>query len=368
MFSPNRLASSRDSSSVLPCSLVSSCAISSTLPSMCWAALCRISRRWLAGSLDHVPNALAAACAALSTSAGPPCGTSSTTSPVAGLRTSYVLPDAARVLSPSMIIVAIGAPLFAGIGSVLQLSASSAVGRLGGCGMLVRLEKEGSVGVIVLDRPPANTYDYAFLRDFAAAIDDARIALDIRSAVVVTSASEKFFSAGADVGAFASGSPRSRFMTALLAHEAFRKMENTPLVFIAAIAGHCLGGGLELALACDLRFAAEGSYQIGLPEVNLGLFPGSGGTQRLPRLVGLSRGLDLIVNAETLSPEQAQEAGIVNRLYDDGAACRAAALEYCGKLAAGPTEAIGRAKVAATLGFGAPLDLGLALEREAIAH
>ena len=79
-------------------------------------------------------------------------------------------------------------------------------------------------------------------------------------------------------------------MTALLAHEAFRKMENTPLVFIAAIAGHCLGGGFELALACDLRFAAEGSYQIGLPEVNLGLFPGSGGTQRLPRLVGLSKG------------------------------------------------------------------------------
>jgi enoyl-CoA hydratase/carnithine racemase len=155
-------------------------------------------------------------------------------------------------------------------------------------------------------------------------------------------------------------------MTALLAHETFRKMEHSPMIFVAALAGHALGGGLELALACDLRFAARGSYRIGLPEVNLGLFPGSGGTQRLPRLVGLSRGLDLIVNAETLSPEEAHEAGVVNRLYDDGAACSAAALEYCGKLAAGPTEAIGRAKVAATLGFGAPLDLGLALEREAI--
>jgi len=135
--------------------------------------------------------------------------------------------------------------------------------------MSVRLEKEGKVGVIVLDRPPANSYDYAFLREFASAIDDARLDGDMRN-VVVTSASEKFFSAGADVGAFAAGTPRSRFMTALLAHEAFRKMESSPLVFIAAISGHCLGGGFELALACDLRFAAEGSYQIGLPEVNLG--------------------------------------------------------------------------------------------------
>lgn len=232
--------------------------------------------------------------------------------------------------------------------------------------MSVRLEKEGGVGVIVLDRPPANSYDYEFLRAFAAAIDDARVDPDIKSAIVVASASEKFFSAGADVGAFAAGTPRSRFMTALMAHEAFRKMENTPLVFIAAIAGHCLGGGLELALACDLRFAAEGGYQIGLPEVNLGLFPGSGGTQRLPRLVGLSKGLDMIANATTLKPAEAMEAGIVDRLFPDAAACRAGAVEYAARLAAGPGVAIGHAKLAIQQGFGAPLDLGLAIEREAI--
>src|SRR5579864_7309599 len=193
--------------------------------------------------------------------------------------------------------------------------------------MTVRLEKEGGVGIIVLDRPPANSYDYAFLRDLAGVIDDARIDMSIKSALVVTSASERFFSAGADVSVFAGGSPRSRFMLALLAHETFRKMENTPLVFIAAISGHCLGGGLELALACDLRFAAEGSYQIGLPEVNLGLFPGSGGTQRLPRLVGLSRGLDLIANATTMNPAQAKELGLVDRLFPDAGACRAGAIE-----------------------------------------
>jgi enoyl-CoA hydratase/carnithine racemase len=233
--------------------------------------------------------------------------------------------------------------------------------------MSVRLEKEGAVGVIVLDRPPANSYDYAFLRSFAGAIDDARNDADIR-AVVVTSASERFFSAGADVGVFASGTPRSRTMTALMAHEAFRKMENTPLVFIAVIAGHCLGGGFEMALSCDLRFAAEGSYQIGLPEVNLGLFPGSGGTQRLPRLVGLSKGIDLIANATTLKPAEAKELGLVDRIYPDAAACREGAIEYATTLAAGPTVAIGHAKLAITQGFGAPLDLGLAIEREAISR
>jgi len=233
--------------------------------------------------------------------------------------------------------------------------------------MGVNLEKVGAVGVMVLDRPPANSYDYAFLRSFAGAVDDARNDGDIR-AVVLTSASEKFFSAGADVSAFAAGTARSRVMTALMAHEAFRKMENTPLVFIAAIAGHCLGGGFEMALACDLRFAAEGSYQVGLPEVNLGLFPGSGGTQRLPRLVGLSKGMDLIINATTMKPAEAKELGLIDRLFPDAAACRQGAIDYASKLAAGPSVAIGHAKLSVTQGFGAPLDLGLAIEREAIAR
>lgn len=233
--------------------------------------------------------------------------------------------------------------------------------------MSVKLDKRGGVGVLTLDRPPANSYDYEFLRSFASAIDDVRADEDIH-AVVVTSASEKFFSAGADVSAFASGTQRSRVMTALLAHETFRKMENTPFVFIAAITGHCLGGGFELALACDLRFASEGSYQIGLPEVNLGLFPGSGGTQRLPRLVGLSKGMDMILSATTLNPQQAKEAGIVDRLLPDTAACREGALEYATKIAAGPSVALGHAKLAVTQGYGTPLDVGLALEREAISR
>lgn len=233
--------------------------------------------------------------------------------------------------------------------------------------MPVRLEKQGGVGILVLDRPPANAYDYAFLRAFAGAVDDLRVDDEIR-AVVVTSASEKFFSAGADVSAFASATTRSRVMVPLLAHETFRKMENTPIVFIAAIWGHCLGGGLELALACDLRFAAEGSYQVGLPELTLGLFPGSGGTQRLPRLVGLSKGMEMILNATTMAPAQAKEAGLVDRLFPDAAACRQGAIEYAAKLAEGPTVALGHAKLAVTQGYGTPLDTGLALEREAISR
>ena len=233
--------------------------------------------------------------------------------------------------------------------------------------MPVRLEKQDKVGILVLDRPPANSYDYAFLREFASAIDDIRADEDI-NAVVVTSSSEKFFSAGADVSYFARGTTRSRVMLALLAHETFRKMENTPLLFLAAIGGHCLGGGFELALACDLRFAAEGSYQIGLPEATLGLFPGSGGTQRLPRLVGLSKGMDMILNATTVSPAKAHELGLVDRLFPDAAACREGAIQYASKIAAGPSVALGHAKLAITQGYGASLDVGLAIEREAISR
>lgn len=231
--------------------------------------------------------------------------------------------------------------------------------------MSVRLEKEGAVGVIVLDRPPANAYDYDFLRAFGSTIDEVRVDADVR-AVVVTSASEKFFSAGADLKAFASGSARRRAMTALLGNEVFRKMEVTPLVFVAAITGHALGGGLELALACDIRFAAKGGYRLGLTETSLGLFPGTGGTQRLPRIVGLSRGIDLISRGATFGPDEAHTYGIVDRLFDDAETCVKEAKAYAAAIAEGASEAIGRAKVAAQMGYGSPLDLGLAIEREAI--
>ncbi len=229
----------------------------------------------------------------------------------------------------------------------------------------VRVEHEGAVARIVLDRPPANTYDADFLRSFGGAVDDVRLDESVRC-VLLESASERFFSAGADVAVFQRSSVRRRAMTVLIAHEVFRKLEQSPLLIIAVISGHCLGGGFEWALACDLRFASRGDYKLGLPETSLGLLPGSGGTQRLPRLIGLSRAMDLIVSARTLTPDEAFDLGVVNRLLDTPEAARAAALAYARKVAGQASESIGRAKVATSLGSGETLDAGLALEREAM--
>ncbi|MGH3160189.1 MAG: enoyl-CoA hydratase/isomerase family protein [Streptosporangiaceae bacterium] len=231
----------------------------------------------------------------------------------------------------------------------------------------MRLDKRDGVGVIVLDNPPANAFDYAGLQRLAGLIEQARYDDGIR-AVVVASESPRFFSAGADIRAFHGATPRQRAMTSLLGHEVFRKIEQTPMVFVAAIAGHAAGGGLELAMACDLRFAAEGDYTLGLGEVKLGLFPGMGGTQRLTRLVGLSLGLDMIVTGRSVTPAEARHMGLVDQLYPGREACEAAAFDYCAAVAAGPSEAIGHAKTAVALGYAGPLDAGLALEREAIAH
>lgn len=231
--------------------------------------------------------------------------------------------------------------------------------------MPVRLEREGGVGLIVLDRPPVNSYDSQFARELAGAIDEARLDDDI-GCLVLRSASEKYFCAGADIKAFQANTTRQRWMTVLLMHEALRKLESTPLLVIAEINGHALGGGLEIALAADLRFAVNGDYKLGLPEIGLGLFPANGGTQRLPRLVGKSRGLELIVKARTFSPEGAEKLGVVDRLFESLDDLRAKTVEYAAEIAAGPREAIGHAKLMTQLGYDAPLDLGNALEREAI--
>src|SRR5256886_11702769 len=150
--------------------------------------------------------------------------------------------------------------------------------------MAVRLEKQDSIGHIVLDRPPANTYDRAFLDELDAAIEEARRD-DTVKAIVVRSANERFFSAGADISVFAKGNLDVQNAFVVCANDAMGKFESTPKVVVVAINGHCLGGGLEIALCCDFRIAAEGSYRIGLPEVTLGLLPGTGGTQRLPRRI-----------------------------------------------------------------------------------
>jgi enoyl-CoA hydratase/carnithine racemase len=228
--------------------------------------------------------------------------------------------------------------------------------------MAVRLEKQDSIGHIVLDRPPANSYDKGFMEELDAAIAQAARD-DAVKAILLRSAGEKFFSAGADVSVFARSGLDEQNAFVVCANEAMSKFESTPKVVIAAINGHCLGGGLEMALCCDFRIAGEGSYRVGLPEVTLGLLPGTGGTQRLPRLIGRQKALDFMLRGTTMPPQDALAAGIVDEVVP-AAELVDRALERLRAYATGPTLAIGRIKKAAVLGFGMPLDEGLKLERQ----
>jgi enoyl-CoA hydratase/carnithine racemase len=197
------------------------------------------------------------------------------------------------------------------------------------------------------------------MQAFAADVDEA-IASDAR-VVVVRSASPKFFSAGADVKRFLDGDVDSNMEMIRTSQAAFRRMAAAEQVFIAHIAGHALGGGLEIALACDLRYAAEGAYKLGLPEVTLGLLPGNGGTQRLTRLIGPSRALDLLLTGRTFGPDEALQWGLVAGLCD-----MAAVREQAERLAAGPAQAIAAIKRCVHEGGQLPLEEGLALEAELI--
>src|SRR5437899_10099752 len=228
--------------------------------------------------------------------------------------------------------------------------------------MAVRLEKHDSIGFVVLDRPPANSYDRAFMEELGAAIEEDRVD-DTVKAIVVRSANERFFSAGADVSVFAKSNLDAQNAFVVCANEAIGKFEQTPKIVVAAINGHCLGGGLEIALCCDFRIAAEGGYRIGLPEVTLGLLPGTGGTQRLPRLIGRQKALDMMLRGTTLTPPDALAAGVLDEVVPAGELLDRA-VERAKAYATGPTFAIGRIKLATVQGFGLRLDEGLKLERQ----
>jgi enoyl-CoA hydratase/carnithine racemase len=230
--------------------------------------------------------------------------------------------------------------------------------------MAVSFSTEEAVGVVTLDRPPANSYDIAFIEELADAIE-AAASDDAVKVVVIRSASERFFSAGADVKAFAENTVEANMEMIRLSHETLSTIAAIPKVFIAEINAHALGGGLEIALACDLRFAAEGDYRLGTPEVTLGVLPGNGGTQRLPRLIGWSRALDLMVTGRTVSPSEALELGIVDRVFPADE-FRERTAEYAQALASGATKAIGNIKLAVHEGLARDLEAGLGRERELV--
>jgi enoyl-CoA hydratase/carnithine racemase len=225
--------------------------------------------------------------------------------------------------------------------------------------MAVTAEVKDRIGWITLDRPPANSYDAAFLEELdrcVGEVAEAEVAV-----AVIRSASDKFFSAGADVKAFLERTPEENMVMCRRAHRVLGRFADEAPLFVAAIAGHALGGGYEIALACDIRIAAEGRYRIGLPEVTLGLLPGTGGTQRLPRLIGRGRALELMTTGRTVGPAEAERIGMVDRLVPAATFDQAVA-ELATGLATGAPLAI--AAITRVVNDGLERSLEDALERE----
>ena len=230
--------------------------------------------------------------------------------------------------------------------------------------MAVTFAVDGRVGTITLDNPPANSYDIEMVTELGDAID-AAAADDAVKVVIVRSASKKFFCAGADIKAFLANDTAGNMKMINRGHEVLASIARIPKVFIAQVEGHALGGGLEITLACDLRFAARGAYKLGVPEVTLGLLPGNGGTQRLPRIIGVPKALDLMVTGRAISPGEAHALGILNRLFAPSETADKTR-EYAERLAAGATAAIGEIKLTTYAGVEMPIADALARERDGI--
>src|SRR5204863_4770761 len=179
---------------------------------------------------------------------------------------------------------------------------------------LVHYVVEGGVAIIELDDPPANTYTYEMMHQLDEAILRARFD-DTAHVILLRGHGEKFFSAGANIAYLNSITPRYKYFFCLHANETLSRLEHTPKLTIAALNGHAVGGGLEVALACDLRIAKADGGKIGLPEVNLGVLPGLGGTQRLARLVGKARAIELMTKGETFSFTRAKELDVINEVF-----------------------------------------------------
>src|SRR6059036_186948 len=229
---------------------------------------------------------------------------------------------------------------------------------------LVQYRTEDGLAIIELDDPPANTYTYDMMRQLDEAILRARFD-DTVHVIVLRGHGDKFFSAGANIGMLNKVTPRFKYYFCLHANETLNRLEQTPKLTIAAINGHCVGGGLEIAMACDLRLAKENAGKIGLPEVNLGVLPGTGGTQRLARLVGKALAIEMMVKGETFSFDRAKELGMVNEVFpadDYWEQIMLYAKQFTPPHKA--SKAVGLIKRAVQSGAEVPFESGLTLERE----
>lgn len=229
---------------------------------------------------------------------------------------------------------------------------------------LVRTTSEGGVAVLELANPPANAYSYEMFRQLDDAVLAARMDESVH-VILLRGMGDKFFCAGADIAMLDRVTPEFKYYFCLHANETLLRLENTPKLVIAALNGHCVGGGLEIAMAADLRIGKAGGGKVGLPEVALGVLPGTGGTQRLARLVGKAKAIELMVRGDRLTMEEAHALGLVNTLLpaeDFWPRALELARSYCppGKAAL----AVGAIKRAVQTGSDLGLEAGLALERE----
>jgi enoyl-CoA hydratase/carnithine racemase len=234
-------------------------------------------------------------------------------------------------------------------------------------GNLVQYRVTEGIALLTLNDPPANTYSYEMMQELDRSILAARMDEGVH-VIVITGQGEKFFCAGANIQMLSSVTPEFKYYFCLHANETLSRLEQTPKLVIAAINGHCVGGGLEVALAADIRLARRMAGKMGLPEVALGVLPGTGGTQRLTRLVGKSRAIELMATGELFEFETGREMGLINRLYvaDTSASFMKQVLEYARQftLPNKAARAVGRIKRSVQSGAEIPFESALALERE----
>ncbi len=229
---------------------------------------------------------------------------------------------------------------------------------------LINYRTDAGIAIIELDDPPANTYTYEMNRQLDDAILRARMDNDVH-VIVLTGKGEKFFCAGANISMLNAMDSTYKYYFCLHANETLLRLEHTPKLVIAAINGHCVGGGLEIAMAADLRVARKDAGKMGLPEVNLGVLPGTGGTQRLARLIGKNKAIELMVQGKTFSFEEGKQYGLVNEILESANFMNSAieyARQFCPPNKA--AKAVGHIKRAVQTGWEIPLEAGLALERE----
>jgi len=225
----------------------------------------------------------------------------------------------------------------------------------------ITLKQEERVLTISLNRPPTNPLSSEFGLELFKAFREAEQRDDV-TVVVITSALEKAFIAGADIKEMAAMNQAESEAFSKLLQDANNTLERMKKVVIAAINGHALGGGCELAMACDYRFMAAGKALIGLPEAGLGIVPGAGGTQRLPRLVGIARAKDILLWGKVMGPEEALALGLIDRIIP-AESFMDKVMEFAHKLASGAGKALGYIKVAVNEGIDLPMEQALAVER-----